>query len=128
MLYPWLEWQRRSVEALLLLTRFLSVASPLGSTLLHLPCELLARTLAAGAVRDRPVEAVVRRDVPFPVQDDLAVAALLAAQSAYLAPLSLVFLGCQLDLRVSPTPLQSLLAQWPRELLRACLTVNVAAD
>src|SRR4051812_40894909 len=58
----------------------------------------------------------------------LAAAALLAARSADLAPSSLVFLGCRLDPRVSPTPLQQVLAQWPSELLRACLTANVVAD
>ena len=188
----------------------------------------MTRTLAAGAARERPIEAVVRADAPFPVQDDLvaatpfvrlvrlrgpagsrrrfivlaphsgyatavisplatalltlgevlvtdwidgrmipasagpfglpeqvavgleaadhmgsgghlvaisqsgpavlAAAALLAASSAERAPASVVFLGCQLDPRVSPTPLQQTLAHWPREMLHAGLTCTVATD
>jgi poly-beta-hydroxyalkanoate depolymerase len=44
----------------------------------------------------------------------LATAAVLASDLPALAPLSVAFLGCQLDPRVSPTPLQQALAHWPR--------------
>ena len=227
MLYPWLDWQRQGVEALLSLTRLTSGMSPLDAALLQPTRELLARTLAAGAARERPVEAVVVADAPFAVRAEiaatpfvrlvrlrgpaesgrgfvvlaphsgyaaavisplitslltlgevlvtdwvdgrmvpaaaggfglpeqiavcleaagdlegqahlvavsqsgpatLAAAALLASHSSGRAPASLVFLGCQLDPRVSPTPLQQMLAGWPRELLHAGLTAKVAAD
>ncbi len=55
----------------------------------------------------------------------LASAALLAAELPALTPASLAFLGCQLDPRVSPTPLQQALAPWPRELLATSLTSEV---
>lgn len=57
----------------------------------------------------------------------LAMAAILARDTPELRPASLVFLGCQLDPRVAPTPLQQVLAQWPRELLAGSLTTTVAA-
>ncbi len=58
----------------------------------------------------------------------LATAALLAARAPALRPSSLVFLGCQLDPRTSPTPLQQMLQPWPRDLLVATLTASVAAS
>jgi poly(3-hydroxybutyrate) depolymerase len=39
--------------------------------LLHPPRELLARTLAAGAVSERPLEQAVKRDAPFPVRAEV---------------------------------------------------------
>jgi poly(3-hydroxybutyrate) depolymerase len=225
-LYPWLEWQRASLTAWLEAARAASVATPLAQ-LLHPPGELLARTVAAGAVNERSLETVVRLDAPFPVRSatiavtpfvrlvrlrrpgprrrrfvilaphsgyatavisqlvatlltlgevvvtdwvdarlappaagqfglieqiavgveaagatgrpahlvslsqsgpaGLAAAALLAARSPGLAPSSLVFLGCQLDPQVAPTPLQQVLAQWPRDVLAASLTSAVGA-
>ena len=74
MLYPWLDWQRQGVEALLSLTRLTSGMSPLDAALLQPTRELLARTLAAGAARERPVEAVVRADAPFAVRAETAAA------------------------------------------------------
>ncbi len=224
MLYPWLEWQRTSLTAWLETARAASAASPLAQ-LLHPPGELLARTVAAGAISERPLEIVVRLDAPFPVRSEviaatpfvrlvrlrrpgpqrrrfvllaphsgyatavisqvvttllalgevvvtdwidarmaplaagqfglseqimvgleaagalgrpahlvalsqsgpaaLAAASLLAARSPALSPTSLVFLGCQLDPKSAPTPLQQVLAHWPRDVLTASLTAPV---
>ena len=66
MLYPWLDWQRASLSAWLDAARVATAATPL-EPLLGPPRELLARTLDAGAAAERPLEAAVRRDVPFPV-------------------------------------------------------------
>jgi poly(3-hydroxybutyrate) depolymerase len=55
----------------------------------------------------------------------LAVAALLAGRTPGLTPASLVFLGCQLDPAARHTPLQRVLAHWPRRLLAASLTAEV---
>ena len=44
-----------------------------------------------------------------------------------LAPSSLAFLGCQLDPRVAPTALQQALGHWPRDVLAASLTCEVAS-
>ena len=55
----------------------------------------------------------------------LAAAALLAA-SCHVAPSSLAFLGCQLEPRVAPTALQQALGHWPRDMLAASLTCEVA--
>jgi poly(3-hydroxybutyrate) depolymerase len=225
-LYPWLDWQRAGLETWLSATRVAGLAAPLEQAL-HPPRELLARTLAAGAVSGRPIEDVVRRNAPFPIEAEavaatpfvrfvrlrrpsptrrwfvllaphsgyavavisplatvllamgevivtdwidgrlipesagafglaeqvavgleaadhagarahlvalsqsgpatLAAAALLASHSVELAPLSLTFLGCQLDPRGAPTSLQQALGQWPRDLLAASLTTAVAA-
>ena len=57
----------------------------------------------------------------------LAAAAQLVARTPGLSPASLVFLGCQLDPQASPTPLQQLLAHWPRDVLAASLTAPVGA-
>ena len=57
----------------------------------------------------------------------LAAAALLTLRTPELRPASVVFLGCQLDPREAPTPIQQILAQWPRDLLAASLTAAVAA-
>ena len=56
----------------------------------------------------------------------LAAAALLSAGTPTLAPSSLAFLGCQLDPRVAPTALQQALGHWPRDMLAASLTCEVA--
>lgn len=56
----------------------------------------------------------------------LAAAASLASRTPTLAPSSLAFLGCQLDPRVSPTGLQQALGHWPRDMLAASLTCEVA--
>ncbi|MGD9508177.1 MAG: hypothetical protein AB7I59_13405 [Geminicoccaceae bacterium] len=66
MLYPWLDWQRAGLEAWLATARLATTVTPL-APVLDPPHELLARTLAAGAVASRPVEAAVERDAPFPV-------------------------------------------------------------
>ena len=73
MLYPWLEWQRTSLTAWLETARAASAASPLAQ-LLHPPGELLARTMAAGAISERPLEIVVRLDAPFPVRSEVIAA------------------------------------------------------
>ena len=73
MLYPWLEWQRASLTAWLETARAASAASPLAQ-LLHPPGELLARTMAAGAISERPLEIVVRLDAPFPVRSEVIAA------------------------------------------------------
>lgn len=57
----------------------------------------------------------------------LALAGQLAAREPDLAPLSLTFLGCQLDPAQSPPLLQHLMAHVPRELLAAQLTTPVSA-
>ena len=57
----------------------------------------------------------------------LAAAALLASCSPALAPSSLALLGCQLDPHVAPTSLQQALARWPRDVLAASLTCEVAS-
>ena len=53
------------------------------------------------------------------------MAALLAGRTPELAPISLAFLGCQLDPAARHTPLQRILARWPRQLLAASLTAEV---
>jgi poly(3-hydroxybutyrate) depolymerase len=226
MLYPWTDWQRISLFAWLDAARVATAATPL-EPLLGPPRELLARTLAAGAAVERPLETAVRRDASFPVlcetvaespfvrlvrvrrpgarrqralvlaphsgystavisplvaalavsgevvatdwvdarlvpRDEggfglegqiaagleaaaalgapahlvalsqsgpaaLAVAALLAARTPELTPVSLAFLGCQLDPAARHTPLQRVLARWPRQLLAASLTALVGA-
>jgi poly(3-hydroxybutyrate) depolymerase len=55
----------------------------------------------------------------------LAAAGMLAGGP--LAPASMAFLGCQLDPRVAPTVLQQALGGWPREVVAAGLTCEVAA-
>jgi polyhydroxyalkanoate depolymerase len=224
MLYPWLDWQRTWLSIGLELSRLGGAAGPL-ERLLHPPRELVARTLAAGAAGDRPLEEAVRVDAPFPVWAEpaastpfarllllrrpgpqrrrflvlapcsgyatavisplvttlvaqgevivtewidarlvpaaeggfglrqqielglaaatalggpahlvalsqsgpaaLALTALLAERAPALLPTSLAFLGCQLDPARSPSPLQQVLARWPRELLEAQLTTVV---
>lgn len=66
MLYPWLDWQRAGLEAWLATARLATTATPL-APVLDPSHELLARTLAAGAVAEHPVEEAVARDAPFPV-------------------------------------------------------------
>lgn len=66
MLYPWLDWQRAGLEAWLATARLAATATPL-APVLDPSHELLARTLAAGAVADYPLEQAVARDAPFPV-------------------------------------------------------------
>ena len=58
----------------------------------------------------------------------LAASAMLAASSPTLAPSSLAFLGCQLEPRVAPTALQQALGHWPRDMLAASLTCEVAPN
>jgi poly(3-hydroxybutyrate) depolymerase len=223
-LYPWLDWQRASLSAWLDAARAATAATPL-EPLLGPPRELVARTLAAGVAAERPLEAAVWQDAPFPVLCEtvaespfarlvrarrpgarrqrflvlaphsgystavisplvaalaalgevvatdwvdarlvpraeggfglggqitagleaaaalgapahlvalsqsgpaaLAVAALLAARTPELTPVSLAFLGCQLDPAARHTPLQRTLARWPRQLLAASLTAEV---
>jgi poly(3-hydroxybutyrate) depolymerase len=55
----------------------------------------------------------------------LALATALAAEAPELRPASLAFLGCQLDPTAAHTPLQRLLAAWPREVLARQLTTTV---
>lgn len=66
MFYPWLDWQRAGLEAWLATARLAATATPL-APILDPSHELLARTLAAGAVAPRPVEQAVAGDAPFPV-------------------------------------------------------------
>jgi poly(3-hydroxybutyrate) depolymerase len=58
----------------------------------------------------------------------LVLAAMLARDMPELRPASVTFLGCQLDPREAPTPLQQVLAPWPRDLLTGSLTTAVAAS
>ena len=58
----------------------------------------------------------------------LAASAMLAANWPTLAPSSLAFLGCQLEPSVAPTALQQALGHWPRDMLAANLTCEVAPN
>ena len=226
MLYPWVDWHRASVTAWLKAARLAASVMPLAQVL-HPPRELFARTLAAGAVSERPLETLVAQDAPFPVACEvltlgpfarllrlrgpephprrvllmaphsgyatavisplvtellalgevmvtdwvdarlvpasagpfgivqqievgleaaralggpahlvalsqsgpatLVLAALLARDAPELRPASVTFLGCQLDPSEAPTPLQQILAPWPRDLLTGSLTTAVGA-
>lgn len=227
MLYPWVDWHRAAVTSWLKAARMAASVMPLAQVL-HPPRELFARTLAAGAVSERPLEALVAQDAPFPVESEvvalgpfarllrlrgpgpqrqrfvvmaphsgyatavisplvtallalgevvvtdwvdarlvpasagpfgivqqievgleaaaalggpahlvglsqsgpatLVLAAMLARDVPELRPASVTFLGCQLDPREAPTPLQQVLAPWPRDLLTGSLTTAVATS
>ena len=70
MLHTWLDWQRSLLSSWLELGRLAGASHPLGH-LLHPPRELLARTLAAGTVSERPLDQAVKRDAPFPVRAEV---------------------------------------------------------
>jgi poly(3-hydroxybutyrate) depolymerase len=69
-LHTWLDWQRSLLSSWLELGRLAGASHPLGH-LLHPPRELLARTLAAGTVSERPLDQAVKRDAPFPVRAEV---------------------------------------------------------
>ena len=225
MLYPWIDWQRAGLETWLAAADRVSAGPPADP--LAAGRELLARTLAATELRERPIEDAVRRDSRFALEARevaatpfvrlvhlrrpggprrrfvmvaahsgyaaavaspliaellalgevvvtdwidarlvpasagtftldhqmatvmaaaatlaapahlvalsqagpaaLAAAALLAAGHPRLAPASLTFLGCVLDPRVAPTPLQRAVAHAPPDLLETTLTTRVGA-
>ena len=85
---------------------------------------LVATAIEAAATHEAPAHLVALSQSGLAL---LAAAAILASGPAHLRPASLAFLGCQLAPEIGRTPLQQLLAQWPRDTLAHLLTAEVSA-